>query len=120
MLFVTEWEYNKFEDLEMAVEQAVAHCGVIWKVMSTQEWGSYNSGAKDAVVTKRNNRMERHESYGQPISQVQQAKRKVDDSENHMKRMLMDAQKSQDLEDVRAFETPMSKCPPSSQPAIIC
>jgi len=29
------------------------------------------------------------------VSQVQQAKRKVDDSENHMKRMLMDAQKSQ-------------------------
>jgi len=63
--------------------------------MSTQERGSYNSGAKDAVVIKRNNRMERHESYGQPVSQVQQAKRKVDDSENHMKRMLMDAQKSQ-------------------------
>jgi len=30
MLFVTEWEYNKFEDLEMAVEQAVAQVGSAW------------------------------------------------------------------------------------------
>ncbi|XP_037725545.1 protein maelstrom-like [Drosophila subpulchrella] len=110
MLFVTEWQNNNFEGLKMTIEQAVAHCGEIWKVITTKERVSYNSGAKE-----RNHRMERHESYGQPVSQMQQVKGKVDESENHMnttiESILMDAQKSQDLEDVRALGPPKSMCP---------
>ncbi|XP_037726589.1 protein maelstrom-like [Drosophila subpulchrella] len=118
MLFVTEWQNNNFEGLKMTIEQAIAHCGEICKVMTTQERGSYNSGAKEVFVMKRNHRMESHESYGPPVFQVQQAKREVDESKNHLKRtiegLLMDAQKSHDLEDVRALEPPMSVCPPST------
>jgi len=48
MRFVTEWENNKFEDLEMAIEQAVAHCDVIWKVGSA--W--YDSALNAICGTK--------------------------------------------------------------------
>ncbi|XP_037720823.1 protein maelstrom-like [Drosophila subpulchrella] len=104
MLFVTDWRKTNDGGLEMTIDQAVAHCGEIWKKMTNLERGAYCSRAKDANVMN-NNGVERLDCYGHPIIHVEQAKRQAEDRENLQKRtierMVMYAKNSHDLENAK-------------------
>ncbi|KAH8246316.1 hypothetical protein KR032_000227 [Drosophila birchii] len=104
MMFVNEWRDNNPQGRKMSLAQAVNHCGELWKNLTTQQRGPYNSSAKDADVQARATK-ERLNCYGQAISDVDQAQRDMVENVLHMKRsierVVMDAQKSHDLENTK-------------------
>ncbi|XP_017019600.1 protein maelstrom [Drosophila kikkawai] len=104
MMFVNEWRQNNSQGRNMTLAQAVTHCGDMWKNLTMQQRGPYNSSAKDADVQARATK-ERLNCCGQAISDVDKAQREMTDSVLQMKRtierMVMDAKKSHDLENTK-------------------
>ncbi|KAH8258868.1 hypothetical protein KR038_011113 [Drosophila bunnanda] len=104
MMFVNEWREKNPQSRNMTLAQAVTHCGELWKKLTTQQRGPYNSSAKDADMQARATK-ERLNCCGQVISHVEHAQREIADSLLHMKRsierVVMDARRSHDVENLK-------------------
>ncbi|KAH8261139.1 hypothetical protein KR044_003897, partial [Drosophila immigrans] len=101
MTFVLEWRNTTAEGRRLTIPQAVAQCGDIWKGMSAQQRGPYNSAAKNATIAERGTR-ERMTTTGQLVSTVEREQRAANEQITQMKcaieRMVLKGKAQYDLE----------------------
>ncbi|XP_022219724.2 protein maelstrom 2 [Drosophila obscura] len=88
MAFVSDWRVNNHEGRALTISEAVTKCGILWKNMSEQERGPYNSMAKNSNVLERAAKKERLTCLGDAVSKIEMEKNEAINAELQMKRKI--------------------------------